>query len=151
VKNLVPNHTVLLTTHYLHEADELCDRIAIIDQGRIIAEDTPAGIKRRVGGDRRYSITVGAEIDEALVGLISSQPDVVSASSKQAPSRGQGILEVAVNAGHRSLDSVIRQVLLAGHSIANIESREVTLEEAFLAITRSSSDSQAAERRVAAR
>jgi ABC-2 type transport system ATP-binding protein len=151
VKNLVPNHTVLLTTHYLHEADELCDRIAIIDQGRIIAEDTPAGIKRRVGGDRRFSITVDAEIEESLVGLLSAQPEVISASSKRAPARGQEILEVALNAGDRSLDSVIRQVLLSGHPIVNIESREVTLEEAFLALTRNSPDCTAPERRVAAR
>ena len=43
--------TVILTTHYMEEADILCDRIAIIDKGRIVALDTPAGLKAGLGGD----------------------------------------------------------------------------------------------------
>ena len=49
--------TVLLTTHYMEEADELCDRIAIIDHGRILALDTPEGLKRQVGADTIISLS----------------------------------------------------------------------------------------------
>src|SRR5690606_41191264 len=44
--------TVLLTTHYLDEADKLCDRISVIDRGRNLVEDTPTGLKRRIGNER---------------------------------------------------------------------------------------------------
>jgi ABC-2 type transport system ATP-binding protein len=48
--------TVVLTTHYMEEADELCDRVAIIDHGRILVEDTPAALKASVGGDKLYDL-----------------------------------------------------------------------------------------------
>jgi ABC-2 type transport system ATP-binding protein len=48
--------TVLLTTHYMYEAEELCDRIAIINHGRIVAQDTPAGLKRAAGADTLIDI-----------------------------------------------------------------------------------------------
>ena len=48
--------TVVLTTHYMEEADELCDRVAIIDHGKILVEDTPAALKASVGGDKVYDL-----------------------------------------------------------------------------------------------
>ncbi|MES2392447.1 MAG: ATP-binding cassette domain-containing protein [Acidobacteriota bacterium] len=48
--------TIVLTTHYMEEADELCDRLAIIDHGRILVEDTPAALKATVGGDKLYDL-----------------------------------------------------------------------------------------------
>jgi ABC-2 type transport system ATP-binding protein len=51
--------TVVLTTHYMEEADELCDRLAIIDHGKILVEDTPAALKASVGGDKIYELRLG--------------------------------------------------------------------------------------------
>src|SRR5690606_29521693 len=51
-----PGRTILLTTHYMAEAEELCDRIAIIDRGRILACDTPDGLKRRVQSEAVFRI-----------------------------------------------------------------------------------------------
>lgn len=48
--------TVVLTTHYMEEADELCDRVAIIDHGKILVEDTPAALKNSVGAQRVYEL-----------------------------------------------------------------------------------------------
>jgi ABC-2 type transport system ATP-binding protein len=48
--------TVVLTTHYMEEADELCDRLAIIDHGKILVEDTPAALKASIGGDKIYDL-----------------------------------------------------------------------------------------------
>lgn len=76
VKDLVPGHTVLLTTHYLAEADALCDRIAIIDQGRILVEDSPAGIKRRVSGTCRYQVQVRGPVDANVTTALRMLPGV---------------------------------------------------------------------------
>jgi ABC-2 type transport system ATP-binding protein len=61
--------TIVLTTHYMFEAEELCDRIVIMDRGRIIAQDTPANLKRLLGADRQVVVEaseMGAEIVEAV-------------------------------------------------------------------------------------
>src|SRR6202041_3026370 len=51
--------TVVLTTHYMEEADDLCDRVAIIDHGRIRVQDTPSALKSSVGGDKIYELRLG--------------------------------------------------------------------------------------------
>jgi ABC-2 type transport system ATP-binding protein len=59
----VDGQTILLTTHYMEEADQLCDRVAIIDQGQIVALDTPAGLKRSVGADSTIKVSSDGDID----------------------------------------------------------------------------------------
>ena len=59
----VDGQTILLTTHYMEEADQLCDRVAIIDQGRIVALDTPAGLKRSVGADATVRVVADGDLD----------------------------------------------------------------------------------------
>jgi ABC-2 type transport system ATP-binding protein len=66
-----PERTVILTTHYMAEADELCDRIAIIDRGRVIALDTPDGLK----GTAMRETTVDITLEEAFVRLVGSGID----------------------------------------------------------------------------
>ncbi len=57
--------TVVLTTHYMEEADELCDRLAVIDHGRILVEDTPAALKASIGGDKIYDLRLQESFDAA--------------------------------------------------------------------------------------
>src|SRR6202451_4034840 len=59
--------TVVLTTHYMEEADELCDRVAIIDHGRILVEDTPAALKASIGGDKLYDLRLADAADRERV------------------------------------------------------------------------------------
>ena len=74
--------TVVLTTHYMEEADELCDRLSIIDAGRILVEDTPAALKASIGGDKIYDLrltrpTATTELQRrlaALPGITSVEP-----------------------------------------------------------------------------
>ena len=77
-KRAVPGRTVLLTTHYMAEADELCDRIAIVDHGRILALGTPDELKKRVQRESVFRI----ELDrlEGGVGALRRLPGVVSAA-----------------------------------------------------------------------
>ena len=76
--------TVFLTTHYLEEADALCDRLAIIDHGRIVAEGTPEKLKHEIAGDV-ITLGLGGEVDRALT-LLQSQPFV-----RQAGLEGDGL------------------------------------------------------------
>ncbi len=59
--------TVVLTTHYMEEADELCDRLAIIDHGKILIEDTPAALKASIGGDKIYDLRMRGVRDSGIL------------------------------------------------------------------------------------
>src|SRR5438552_3117971 len=78
-KQAVPGRTILLTTHYMAEADELCDRIAIVDRGRILAIGTPDDLKRRVQRESIFRV----ELDHLEVGpaALASLPGVVAADA----------------------------------------------------------------------
>ena len=111
--------TVLLTTHYLEEADALADRIAVINQGEIIAEGTPAEIKAQTSGKRIRCIT--------SLGL---------ASILQIP----GVTDVrqdreAVEIQAREAEPVVRALLARDASLSALEITSAGLEEAFLALT----------------
>ncbi len=80
---LVPAHTVLLTTHYMHEADLLCREIAIVDHGRIVARGTPREVKGLVAEDRRIEITINQALDGTAATIereIATLPGVRGAS-----------------------------------------------------------------------
>ena len=134
VRALMPDHTVLLTTHYLQEADELCDRIAIIDHGTILLEDTPQGIKRRVGNDHRYQVTVHGHTNGTLVASLQELPSVRQVASSQ---RDDGFTQLTINSGEDSavLDGAVRVIHEGGARIESITAIEPTLEDAFLALT----------------
>ena len=112
--------TVLLTTHYLQEADSLADRVAVINQGAIIAQGTPAEIKAQTSGKRIRCIT-GLNIP----------------SLRQIP----GVTEVredreAVEIHAREAEPVVRELLARDPKLAGLEVASAGLEEAFLALTK---------------
>ncbi len=134
IAGLVPAHTVLLTTHYLHEADELCSRIAIIDKGRILVEDTPDGIKRRVGGEQRYIVSVRGHHNGVVTDDLRRLPSVRAVESVQT-----GINETTFTMRcdqHGSvLDEAVRVLQAQDVRIESIQAVAPTLEDAFLALT----------------
>jgi ABC-2 type transport system ATP-binding protein len=122
-----PNRTLVLTTHYLMEADELCDRVAVIDRGRVLACDTPAALKRRV---QRYTVfelglTTGPQRHQTLGQLPGVQHCTVAEGKARVEVRVALKEEVAVG-------SVVRQVLDNGAQILSLKKVEPTLEDVFV-------------------
>jgi ABC-2 type transport system ATP-binding protein len=111
--------TVLLTTHYLEEADALADRIAVINQGEIMAEGTPAEIKAQTGGKRIRCITA-----LSLASLLQ-MPGVTNAKQDRE----------AVEIQAREAEPVVRALLDRDPSLSGLEITSAGLEEAFLALT----------------
>jgi ABC-2 type transport system ATP-binding protein len=115
--------TILLTTHYLEEADALADRIAVINQGEIIAEGTPAQIKAQTSGKRIRCVT------SLSVGAVLQMPGV------SAVKQDREALEIhAVEA-----EPVVRTLLTRDPALSGLEIATAGLEEAFLALTRDNS------------
>ena len=116
---LAGDKTIVLTTHYLEEADALADRVVVIHKGSIIAEGTPAAIKGRTAGKKIRCFTrLTATVVKALPGVVDVQDD-----------RGAMVI-------HTSLpESVLRVLLERDLEISGIEVTGAGLEEAFLALT----------------
>jgi len=131
IRGLVANGSdVLLTTQYLDEADQLANRIAIVDHGRTIAEGTPGELKRRVGGGvlhvhPRHAADLAA-VAEALGRAEGGPPRIDEATSR---------VTVAAEAELQQLIAVVRSLDGAGVEIDEVAVRQPTLDEVFLALT----------------
>jgi ABC-2 type transport system ATP-binding protein len=135
-KAAVPGRTVLLTTHYMAEADELCERIAIVDHGRILAIGTPAELKHRVQRESIFRL----ELDRLDGGpaVLARMPGVVSAVGAADDSAGEpedARQTVAVNlvlADDAALGGVVGALAPIGSRIVSLTKSEPTLEDVFV-------------------
>jgi ABC-2 type transport system ATP-binding protein len=131
VRDLVAQGTtVLLTTQYLDEADRLADRIAVIDHGRTVADDTPAVLKSTVGGDRIEVVCRDTgdipSVVKVVAGVCVGEPEIKSADGR-----------VSALVTHRvaALTDVARQLQDEGVDVEDIALRRPTLDEVFLRLT----------------
>src|SRR5207237_1125058 len=124
--------TVLLTTHYMEEADQLCDRVAIIDHGRIVALDTPAALKRTIRAEEVVHLEISLDGDESAV------IDRLERSATVARSeRSNGTLTVTAHCASARdfVPAAFDAARSAAATIRHVEVVPVTLEEVFLALT----------------
>ena len=122
--------TLLLTTQYLEEADRLADRIAVIDQGRVIAEGTESELKATIGGDvlelKLADPTQMSLAAEAVAGMCCGEPSFEP---------DQGIVRVPVESAVGTITDAVRRVDAAGIQLADIAIHRPTLDDVFLTIT----------------
>jgi ABC-2 type transport system ATP-binding protein len=119
--------TVFLTTHYLEEADVLCDRVFIIDHGVIAAEGTPDELKRRISGDV-VTLRVNGEAGAART-LLAGQPVVREITA------ADGTLKLTVERGEQALPSLLRVLDAADITLESINLARPTLDDVFLTLT----------------
>jgi ABC-2 type transport system ATP-binding protein len=128
----VAGRTVMLTTHYMAEADELCERIAIVDHGRILAIGTPGELKRRVQRESIFRI----EVDrlEGGCAALSRQPGVVSATTAtgEHDAAAQTVALNLVLADDGALGGVVSSIVGQGSHILSLRKSEPTLEDVFV-------------------
>ena len=113
--------TILLTTHYLQEADALADRVIVINQGQIIAEGTPAEIKAQTSGKKIRCVSqLPIEVVRAFPGVLEVKMD-----------------REAIEIKAKNAEIVVHELLLRDASLSGLEVTSAGLEEAFLALTQS--------------
>ncbi|ACQ81786.1 ABC transporter related [Beutenbergia cavernae DSM 12333] len=121
--------TILMVTHFMEEAERLCDRLAVIDAGRLVALDTPAGLVARVDDRQRIRFRPSAPLDDAVLTALPEVSSVARAGS-QLVVTGVGDLLLAVT------------TVLARHQVAAADLRveQTSLDDAFVALTHRSID-----------
>jgi ABC-2 type transport system ATP-binding protein len=117
--------TIVLVSHFMEEAERLCDRVAVIDSGRVVAIDTPAALAEGVDTEQRIQFHPSAPLDDAL---LKSLPEVTSVLH-----RG----EVVVVTGNNNAINAVMSVLARNQIVAQqLRVEQASLEDAFLALTR---------------
>jgi len=125
----VDGQTILLTTHYMEEADQLCDRVAIIDQGVVIALDTPAGLKQSVGADAIVRVSADGDLT-ALAGLL--EQEIPGAT-------GATVIDESVHLAVKGTAGVLPLVMQVADKhdipVTDLSVHETTLETVFITLT----------------
>jgi len=121
--------TILLTTHYMEEADQLCDRVAIMDHGRILALDTPASLKRSVGADTVVHVTAEGDLD----GLASLLAASVEGATKADVV--EGVVQVYLRGANGVLPRVVMAAEGGGFRVTDLSITQPTLETVFISLT----------------
>ncbi|MDD4903649.1 MAG: ABC transporter ATP-binding protein [Candidatus Bipolaricaulis sp.] len=122
-----PDRTILLTTHAMHEADELCGRVAIIDKGRILACDAPANLKRALKREAIVRLRIGGLEDVRPV--VAGVPGVSRFTQTACDDSVEADLILSSDA---ALTSLLAALEAGGGTLLALEKREPTLEDVFL-------------------
>ena len=120
--------TIVMTTHYMEEADRLCERIAIVDRGKLLALDTPARLKERAPGGTLIELHIDGDA-APIAGSVSALSGVLRAEVRD------GVLRVFSDRGGRIISPLIQIVEDAGLHVRNIGLTEPSLETLFVSLT----------------
>jgi ABC-2 type transport system ATP-binding protein len=124
--------TVLLTTHYMDEAERLCDRLAIVDHGLIIADGTPSDLINRLGGQH----VVEFQLSES--GNASGNSDLDrwrSLPSVESVRREEATVCLSVREPHLTIPALLAAVATDGHQLKHLSTRQASLEDVFVQLT----------------
>ncbi|NJD59166.1 MAG: ABC transporter ATP-binding protein, partial [Anaerolineae bacterium] len=130
IKDIGKQRTVLLSTHILSEAQQICDRVLIINKGVIVVEDTPERLQAGLSGVQRVSLQVQGDGDglEKLINGISGVGKVTG--------RGEGAVEVETDPGKDLRPIIAKNVIKACYDLLELRNVDLSLEDIFLELTR---------------
>jgi ABC-2 type transport system ATP-binding protein len=126
--------TILLTTHYMEEADQLCDRIGIIDQGKVIALDTPAALKQSINQLDVMQLEV-ENFDPALTGELNGLPQVDNVVTRYLGTDSAWSLALHTTNSRGLLPQLINVIGARSGAIRHLQIAQPTLEDVFIALT----------------
>jgi ABC-2 type transport system ATP-binding protein len=124
------HRTALLTTHYMDEAERLCDRLAIVDHGRIIAEGSPRELIHSLGGDHVVEISVAENGRPRPVAA-----DLEGIASVRSVHGEAGHLVLTVSEPHVAIPGLLERLRQGGWDLASLTTRHASLEDVFVALT----------------
>jgi len=127
--------TVLLTTHYMDEAERLCDRLAIVDQGVIIAEGTPSELIDRLGGHHVVEFQTSGSNDEGTTSVSGNVDEWRALPGVEAVRNEDGTICLNVREPHLTIPALLGVVNGRGHRLEHLSTRQASLEDVFVRLT----------------
>lgn len=130
IKELAGQHTIILSTHVLPEVQATCQRIIIINKGKIIAEDTMAGLTQKMGGTSRVQVRVRRNLEKLQKSLMG-----VSGVEQVLPSDEAGMLQLSVKNNEDVIEKISAHIVNEGAGLVQMQPMIVTLEDIFIKLT----------------
>jgi ABC-2 type transport system ATP-binding protein len=124
--------TVLLTTHYMDEAERLCDRLAIVDHGQVIAEGSPADLIERLGGHHVVEFAVSSN-GNASAGILNEAWHTLP--SVESVREEDGFIALNVKEPHLTIPALLDAVQKQGRALEHLTTRQASLEDVFVRLT----------------
>src|SRR5438094_8326011 len=121
--------TILLTTHYMEEADQLCDRVAIMDHGKVLALDSPAELKRSLGAETIVTVSAEGDLD-TLAGILRREVEGVTQTQRM-----DSTVLLHVKGASGVLPQVVTSAERGGFAVSDLSVAEPTLETVFIHLT----------------
>jgi len=131
IRSLGRERAVLLSTHILPEVDAVCDRVLIIDRGRIVAEGTAAELRSRLAGSPIVRVSLPGRVD---AGELASLPGVVAVSEESDDDETRVRVECAADADPR--EEIFRTAVARGWTLRELAREKLSLEDVFIRLTR---------------
>lgn len=123
--------TVLLTTHYMDEAERLCDRVAVVDHGKVIAEGTPRQLIAELGGEHVVEFTLDEENGQPLLETAS----LANLPAVRSVRKDADHFCLSVAEPHIALPALLEHLRQTGHQLADLTTRHASLEDVFVTLT----------------
>ena len=142
IKELAGDHTIILSTHILPEVSQTCDRVVIINKGRVVAVDTPHNLTGRLRGAETMFVQVDAARAGEAAAALAKVPGVVRVAP--VDHAATGAFEVESETGRDVRRELARAVVLGGHDLLELRPTRVSLEDIFLSLTTEEQPEEAA-------
>jgi len=139
IKGLAGSHTIILSTHILPEVSMTCDRVVIINRGRIAAIDTPANLTSQLKGGQHVRLEVDADQD-AVCAAIRELPGVRRVSGEPAGGNGRVVVTVEASPGQDLRSQIAAKIVGKGWPLFELRGMSLSLEEIFLELTTEDSE-----------
>ena len=133
IKELAGDHTIILSTHILPEVSQTCERVVIINKGRVVAEDTPHNLTARLRGSETLYVQVDANGAD-VAGTLQRVPGVTRVAEADRRDRAVGY-EVQSESGHDLRRDLARAIVSGGWGLLELRPMHLSLEEVFLSLT----------------
>jgi ABC-2 type transport system ATP-binding protein len=137
IREIGREKTVLLSTHILSEAQQICNRVLIINKGHIVAEDSPERLQTRLTGAYRVNLRIRGHIEEVLP-IVEAIPGIIATSIKS-----DDVLEFESAPNQDARSAVARAVIEQGYDLLELQPENLSLEDIFLQLTRDEPESPA--------
>ena len=127
--------TVLLTTHYMEEAERLCDRVAIMDHGTVIALGTPRQLIATLGAEHVVEFALSDAVPDGLMDALRGMTGVSAVRAGAGTGGGGGGLSLTVTELHRTLPALLAELQRRSLELASLTTHHATLDDVFVALT----------------
>jgi ABC-2 type transport system ATP-binding protein len=129
IREIGKDHTVMLSTHILTEVQQVCNRVIIINKGRIVAEDTPTGLQERLTGADRVQVKIKGDAKD-LLPLVTTLPGVLKAEVKNSDE-----LEISLAAGQDVRPQIASTIVKNNFGLLEMKANNLSLEDIFMQLT----------------